>query len=97
MKSIKNLMFIAVCVQIIAVSCTNKNKETSKYEDEMDQEAKAEYLDPDNLFADAITKFESGDQTSVMNDIEEAIVAMKNVMVEGDTLHTEVVEFAYLI
>ena len=40
MKSIKNLMFIAVCVQIIAVSCTNKNKETSKYEDEMDQEEK---------------------------------------------------------
>ena len=94
MKSLKNLTFIALFIQIIAVSCTNKNKETSKYEDQMDQEAKVEYLDPDNLFTDAITKFENGDQTSVMNDIEEAIVAMKNVMVEGDTIHTEVVEFA---
>ncbi|MEQ8905285.1 hypothetical protein [Ekhidna sp.] len=94
MKSIKSISLIAIAIQLMVMSCTNKNKETSSYEDKMDQEAKAEYLDPDNLFADAITRFENGDLISVKNDIEEAIVAMRNTIIAGDTVHAEVIEFA---
>jgi hypothetical protein len=94
MKSLRNLTFIALFTQIIAVSCTNKNKETSKYEEKMDQEAKAEFIDPDNLFADVVHQFENGNLTSAKHDIEEAIVAMKEVIIEGDTIHADVIEFA---
>ncbi len=88
----KNLNWLIPFVILLVVSCSgNSSKEEKKT---IQEEAQVAFIKPDNHFAEAITNFENGETELVLNKIKAAKNSIQEIIIEGDTVYTSIIETA---
>jgi hypothetical protein len=69
-------------------------KEAKEGENAIEAVEVIDYLEPDNYFQKAIVHFENGNKEAAVDMISSAAEFIESVVVEGDTLHANIIEFA---
>lgn len=82
------LLTIALIAMMLGCSKPSKSEEQSKT---IEEEANVEFIAPDNFFAEAITDFEEGAQDKTLQAIENAKVAIKDIVIKGDTVYSDII------
>ena len=84
---------LTIVTLLLTVSCSNKSSNKNEYVKAIEEEAKVQYMDPDNFFAEAIIEFEKGNTETTVSEIIDAQDAMRKIIIEGDSVYASIIEF----